>query len=423
MTGTFFSSGVLLNSASLVSAQGFAANATGGKGRTTFFVSNTSDSGPGSLRHAVEKANLTGGIVDIRVSGPIEISRTIKIRGHNITITAVNAPGPVAVVGSTSFDGGVFVLDRCQNVILEELRIWRGLGRSTGDRSSAALVVVGSSTRDIIVHRCSMAWADDTIVTMWDLGPTPNNITFSHCLIYEGIRNGHHYENGWQSHSMAMIAGGSGGAYHKIRLTLHHCLIASCGERMPMLCRLGEVEIINCVCYNWSNPYNGGGFVSQNGPPDNVLVNVMGCLFIAGPENGNLLSEPFSVSRNHVTKVLHQSGNKWIKQNGAVEVGWSMVGGGGKGEEGTDEPFKFSPAEPVTLYDVDRLWTYLDGRLGPSAACVSDRRVIAYVGRAVAGDRRGGQMPDTPIGNQMNKNPGASRPALYPSWAEALKAI
>ena len=72
-------------------AEGFGAEALGGRGGAVVFVANLNDAGPGSLRAAVE----TDGprTVIFRVSGTIALESTLVIRRPYITIAGQTAPG------------------------------------------------------------------------------------------------------------------------------------------------------------------------------------------------------------------------------------------------------------------------------------------------------------------------------------------
>src|SRR2546421_2241517 len=71
-------------------AEGYGANAAGGRGGTIVHVSNLNDSGSGSLRTAVSAANRT---VVFDVSGTIDLATDLKITKSNITVAGQTAPG------------------------------------------------------------------------------------------------------------------------------------------------------------------------------------------------------------------------------------------------------------------------------------------------------------------------------------------
>ncbi|MEO2015500.1 MAG: Ig-like domain-containing protein [Fuerstiella sp.] len=72
--------------------EGFGTDTIGGRGGVVIKVTNTNDSGPGSLRHALE--NVSGPrIVVFDTGGLITLSDSIKIRDPFVTIAGQTAPG------------------------------------------------------------------------------------------------------------------------------------------------------------------------------------------------------------------------------------------------------------------------------------------------------------------------------------------
>ena len=77
-------------------AVGFGANATGGRGGTIAYVTNTNDSGAGSFRSAVSNPNT---IVLFSVGGTISLASAVSC-ANNLTIAGQTAPGGgIAIIG------------------------------------------------------------------------------------------------------------------------------------------------------------------------------------------------------------------------------------------------------------------------------------------------------------------------------------
>src|SRR5262245_37419856 len=85
--------------------------ATAGAAQAAITVANQKDSGPGSLRQAIEEAppgetiNVPAGTYSL-TSGPLQISKGLTISGHTAADTIIRAGGPSRVIES----GGEFDL-------------------------------------------------------------------------------------------------------------------------------------------------------------------------------------------------------------------------------------------------------------------------------------------------------------------------
>jgi hypothetical protein len=87
------------------------------------FVTNLNDSGPGSLREAIEaKGPRT---VIFRVGGIIE-TKGLTIREPCITIAGQTAPGDGICIKKTASSGDAFVLSGTHDVIIRFLRVRAG---------------------------------------------------------------------------------------------------------------------------------------------------------------------------------------------------------------------------------------------------------------------------------------------------------
>ena len=91
---------------------------TGGRGGQVIAVTNLNDSGPGSLRAALEAKGPR--IVVFRVAGTIKINDDLNINDPDITIAGQSAPGDgICIAGTLNIN--------TYNVVVRHLRVRRGV--------------------------------------------------------------------------------------------------------------------------------------------------------------------------------------------------------------------------------------------------------------------------------------------------------
>ena len=129
-------------------AEGAGRFAAGGRGGAVLRVTTLADSGPGSLRAAVEARGPRTILFD--VAGTIRLASDLVIREPRITIAGQSAPG-----------GGIALADaalvvRADDVVIRHLRVRRGdLSPGEGD------AVWIESGRRIILDHVSASWSVD----------------------------------------------------------------------------------------------------------------------------------------------------------------------------------------------------------------------------------------------------------------------
>lgn len=204
-------------------AEGFGAATRGGRGGAVLFVDNLNDSGPGSLRAAVEaKGPRT---VLFRVSGTIRLQKKLAIREPNITIAGQSAPGDGICLAGYQLD------IQTDEVIVRHLRVRPG-NENQGERDAITI----RNAHNVIIDHCSASWGLDELVS----ATQSSNVTVQWCIIAEALHNaGHHKGN----HGYGSLIRGEGISYH-------HNLYAHNRSRNP---RVGEgrIDFNNNVVYNW----------------------------------------------------------------------------------------------------------------------------------------------------------------------------
>ncbi|OGM43260.1 pectate lyase C [Aspergillus bombycis] len=248
LTLSFISLLSLLHSTSALiafpGAEGFGANAVGGRQGEVYVVSNLNDSGEGSLRDAVSQS---GRIVVFSVGGVIEITDRIVV-SKQVTILGQTAPGD----GITVYGNG-WSFSNADDAIVRYIRIRMGKGGSSGKDAMGI-----ADGKNMIFDHVSVSWGrDETFSINGDV----TNVTIQNSIIAQGL----------QTHSCGGLMQTDGG------VSLFRNLYIDNKTRNPKV--KGVNEFTNNVIYNWGG---GGGYIA-GGSEGESNVNVIGNYFISGP--------------------------------------------------------------------------------------------------------------------------------------------
>ena len=229
-------------------AEGYGRFARGGRGGRVIEVTNLNDSGPGSLRAAVEAEGPR--TVVFNVSGLITLESRLIIHGanSNLTIAGQTAPGKGICIRKYNLGmlGG-------RDVIVRYLRV------RPGNISGTTLDGMGMASSDnCIIDHCSISWTLDEAFS----SRGAKNITFQRTLISEALNEAGHkkYPPGTR-HGYAASIGGDIGSFH-------HNLLAHCAGRNWSLAGglekktgayAGRLDLRDNVVYNWDNRATDGG--------------------------------------------------------------------------------------------------------------------------------------------------------------------
>lgn len=207
-----------------VGAEGFGANATGGRGGTVVHVTNLNNSGAGSLRDAISQSNR---IVVFDVGGVINLTSQL-VFSSNVSVYGQTAPG-----GGITVNGQGISLSGKTNVICRYIRFRSSHLTSDGTK---ALNVTGGS--NMIFDHCSISWG------RWDnVGFTDNSsdITLQNCIVSEAI----------DPQRLGALIDSSR------RISVLRNLWIDNQSRNPK--GKADMQYINNVVYNWgSSGYDGG---------------------------------------------------------------------------------------------------------------------------------------------------------------------
>ncbi|PAZ11716.1 pectate lyase [Streptomyces sp. SA15] len=243
-------------------AEGFGAQATGGRGGEVYHVTNLNDSGPGSFRDAVSKGPR---IVVFDVGGYITLASPLHV-ASDITIAGQTAPGDgVATRGyQVSFSNS-------DNVIVRYMRFRHGL--TPNQNRDAVGIDKGSN---MIFDHVSTSWGRDETFSI----NSSTDITVQYSIIAEGLA----------PHSC-------GGLVQSDGVTLGHNLYIHNKTRNPK--SKGRLQYVNSVVYDWgSDAYILGDSAGVSN------ANAIGNYFVKGPSSSG---GPFS--RANANYRIHAAGN------------------------------------------------------------------------------------------------------------------
>ena len=163
-------------------AEGFGKYATGGRGGVVIKVTNLNDSGPGSLRQALQYTSGPRTII-FEVGGTITLKSVLPIKNGNVTIAGQTAPG-----------GGILIKDghllvESSNVIIRHMRFRYGTKSSPWD-DSLSITSWGSDriVENVVIDHCSISWGrDENFEIRVVNNGTVRNITLQNSIVSEGM--------------------------------------------------------------------------------------------------------------------------------------------------------------------------------------------------------------------------------------------
>ena len=232
-------------------------------------VTNLDDSGPGSLRAAVEDESGPRTVV-FEVSGAIRLQSYINITDPHLTVAGQTAPPP----GISLYHEGVNV--RTHDVCLQHFRIRIGdrlaggtqrTEPSNGDLDLDALKILDSRdpTYNIVVDNLSLSWSSDEMLSLYyeDVA----DVTIRDTLLAEPLNDNLHPRG---THAYCLLLPNAGFAPQRIAVIGN--VMAHCLRRAPRTDE-GTSAIVNNLIYN-----PGVFAIHLNGPNDvysTIVGNVM----------------------------------------------------------------------------------------------------------------------------------------------------
>jgi hypothetical protein len=258
-------------------AEGFGADATGGRGGSVCRVTTLAGSGPGSLQACVDLPGAR--TVVFAVSGVIQ-DDVVEIVHGDLTLAGQTSPGGVVIEGAVLCDN-YYDPNTCNNVVLRHLRV----RRPSGD----ALRITGA--HDVIVDHCSFANATDESIEI----SRSERVTVQRSILAEPL--GDHYTWG------GLLLNYSSADQPLDAITLHHNLWDGVYGRLPEISCEGTAPESNCE-----------GHVIQIEVTNNLLFDASDPIWYnrcTGTNDGNYCD----VGNDNVSVALNFVGNQMLRRS------------------------------------------------------------------------------------------------------------
>lgn len=241
-------------------AEGFGAQAVGGRGGAVIEVTNLNDSGTGSLRACIQATGPRTCV--FRTGGTIVLNSPLIVTNPFLTIAGQSAPGDGITLRSATSTQESGLQIKTKEVIVRYLRFRPGTvlqDLHILSVNAGATATGTAAAHNIIFDHVSVSWGGDEMLILYG--------------------NSHHITVQWSSISESLPAPASGsvavkgiilGADNATGLySLHHNLLAHNHQRNPNIDVDGIVDFTNNVVYNW----NFSGTNLKNGPEVNLVGN------------------------------------------------------------------------------------------------------------------------------------------------------
>jgi hypothetical protein len=272
-------------------------------------VTNLNDTGPGSLRVALQASGPR--VVIFETSGTISLASDILIRNPYLTVAGQTAPAPGITLRNYTL-----IVDT-NDVLLQHFRVRPGAATCNN-----GIQVWGTAPYNVVLDHMSVSWGQDENIVLFNPS-RPVNATVWRSITAEGLN---------RAPGMDSCPGGGASPGHGLlvyasttAVSVIQTLFANNIERNPYMQSGTRTVLINNVVYHWyapwgfffANPNTTGG---SNGAP--WYASAVGNRFIGGPTTYDLTSGGacmfnYSVAFGNVT------GNKIYRSDNTLHPGSS----------------------------------------------------------------------------------------------------
>ncbi len=289
-------------------AEGFGAEATGGRGGQVIYVTNSNNSGVGSLRWAIE--DVSGPRTIVFAVNKVNLTTNIQLLDGDVTIAGQTAGGVEVTGGTIRFQDS--------NVIMRGM-IFRAGDSATGfDPGNRDSIGMGAKTRDvsdIMIDHNSFEWALDENAAIWI---RTSDVTFSNNIFAEGL---YQSKLGTTGGYGMLFDGGNGTVPNEIpqNISVIYNLFAFNHARNPWVKHGEGIEIINNYMYAPDDFYRtislGHDNTNDYAVSAYMSVNVINNYLEAGPNTRTDSRSGINV-HNGADADYYISGNRQFRSNG-----------------------------------------------------------------------------------------------------------
>jgi pectate lyase len=237
--------------------------ATGGLGGDLYRVTSLANSGPGTLRDAVENRSSPRTVV-FDVAGTIVLEGDLVVRRPYLTIDGSTAPPPGITIRQSAMTDN-FIIAGTHDVVITHLRfhgVWERGGRHS--QNAATFLVDGDTRPDRVAQRIVLdhVTGRGAVDGGPDIWGEVRDVTVSWCLFF------YNWHPTTVSHNPAPFQ-------VRQRISMHHNVYARNGERNPQLrADVRDLDYVNNVVYDWGYFGEGSGYGMRiRSEPDEPSVN------------------------------------------------------------------------------------------------------------------------------------------------------
>jgi len=323
-------------------ATGYGKMSSGGRGATarTMKVTNTNNSGVGSLRHAVQESTYTaiGGkprFIIFQTSGYITLTSDIVYGADDSCMTIAFQTAP----GDGIFLRGAGMIVRGDNTVVRNARIFPGdqIPPANSSANHHAITIADDPDRWII-DRSSFGWTWDNIIGLnSNTLPGASKGTVQRSIISQAFYDSPHTRNPGEGRGMSIQTAS--------RITFYANLISETGARNPHISG-GTVATPDSVVYaTWVNNVMSNWRMYASRGDGNSKVDWIENYYKSGrsqqlnPKDLDLARSIISTTRYYVSGIRCSDGSDldcadttglaavggWLTERGGTDDGWNAA--------------------------------------------------------------------------------------------------